>query len=293
MQLPNYTQVSNEFIEKMNEYEGYVVKVFLAINRKTVGWHKISDRISQSQLVKMTGIARNTVKKSIDILVEDNWIIQTETKFGYIYDLNIKEGVSHGDPGVSHGDPGGSRGDLARGSRGDHTKETPKETITKDNNTVAVDFQSTKHGKIIFTWPEVQKLCNETGKSKDFIVEYLELAVKKADTIKIEKTFKGWVIKATRENWPLDEKEQPGEAEREYQQSKERNEREARTTKANIEEIRKAAIESPEAQPFRDLLNKLTNKQSIDEMIQAEDLERKAELNKQRVEVLKKELLPA
>ena len=89
----NYTQVSNEFIEKMGELSGNAVKVFLAISRKTIGWHKTSDRISNSQLIEMTGIvSRHTLKKAINELLEKGFIIQNLSSRGYVYDLNIKEG---------------------------------------------------------------------------------------------------------------------------------------------------------------------------------------------------------
>lgn len=97
MQINNYTQISNEFIDNMNKYSGSEVKLFLAISRKTIGWHKLSDRISYSQLRKITGLSTNSLKKSIKILVDDNWILQSETINGYEYDLNIDNEVSKND----------------------------------------------------------------------------------------------------------------------------------------------------------------------------------------------------
>ena len=49
--INNYTQIANEFLDQMHKYTGETVKVFLAISRKTIGWHKLSDRISYSQLL--------------------------------------------------------------------------------------------------------------------------------------------------------------------------------------------------------------------------------------------------
>ena len=54
MLVNNYTQISNEFIDMLSNFSGASVKIFLAISRKTIGWHKISDRISYSQLEKMS-----------------------------------------------------------------------------------------------------------------------------------------------------------------------------------------------------------------------------------------------
>lgn len=79
----------------MPKYDGAEVKVFLAISRKTIGWHKLSDRISYAILQKMTGLSVNSLKKAIETLVTDKWITQESGEKGYTYDLNIEnEGVS-------------------------------------------------------------------------------------------------------------------------------------------------------------------------------------------------------
>ncbi len=94
MQITNYTQLSNEFIEQMFKYDMAAIKVFVAISRKTIGWHKKSDKISYSQLKKMTGLCVNSLKKGIKVLIKDGWITQTNDihDMGYIYDLNIITG---------------------------------------------------------------------------------------------------------------------------------------------------------------------------------------------------------
>jgi len=91
LQLPNYTQVANLFIENMYQYTGAEVKVFCAISRKTIGWQKISDKISYSQLMKYTGLSINTMRCALDRLIKDKWITQTKTKNGYKYDLCISK----------------------------------------------------------------------------------------------------------------------------------------------------------------------------------------------------------
>jgi phage replication O-like protein O len=55
----NHTQISNDFMDEfMSKLSGGAVKVFLAIARKTIGWHKDTDSISLSQLMKTTGLSR-------------------------------------------------------------------------------------------------------------------------------------------------------------------------------------------------------------------------------------------
>lgn len=94
MTLPNYTQVSNEFIALLPELTGEEVKIFLAISRKTIGWHKISDRIPYSQLKAMTGIRHHvTVKKAALRLVELGLITMSgDDTIGYTYDLAMSSG---------------------------------------------------------------------------------------------------------------------------------------------------------------------------------------------------------
>jgi phage replication O-like protein O len=123
MKKPNYTQISNDFIKEMSNYSGEVVKVFLAISRKTIGWHKDCDRISYSQLRDMTGLSINNIRKSLKVLIQENWIVQIDTKFGYKYDLNIedREVIAIAPDAIACGAI--APDDIAI-SRGDTTKET-------------------------------------------------------------------------------------------------------------------------------------------------------------------------
>ncbi len=93
---PNYTQTPNDLFDRLlpllKESE---LKVLLAIMRKTFGWHKIRDAISITQLMKMTGLARETVidaSKSLQL----NGLIKREVvglpgKQNTIYELAVSE----------------------------------------------------------------------------------------------------------------------------------------------------------------------------------------------------------
>jgi len=91
VQLPNHTQIANLFIENMNKYSGAEVKIFCAISRKTIGWHKVTDIISYSQLKTYTGLSINSIKYALSRLIKDEWIVQTKTKNGYGYDLSVSK----------------------------------------------------------------------------------------------------------------------------------------------------------------------------------------------------------
>lgn len=71
MMPPNYTQIPNEMIDKwLPHLKGLEVKVLLVIMRKVFGWHKVRDRISLSQLEKLTGSSRTHICKSIESLIQ-------------------------------------------------------------------------------------------------------------------------------------------------------------------------------------------------------------------------------
>ena len=56
---PNHTQVPNDLFDSILCDIGYAeLKVTLAAIRKTLGWQKRSDKISLSQMEKMTGLSR-------------------------------------------------------------------------------------------------------------------------------------------------------------------------------------------------------------------------------------------
>ena len=84
-----WTQLPNEFIEMMHEYKPSVLSVFVAICRKTIGWHKDVDVIALSQIEEMTGLSRPVVIDAIKTLERDTWITVIRTQ-GYpnVYDIN-------------------------------------------------------------------------------------------------------------------------------------------------------------------------------------------------------------
>lgn len=73
--IPNSCQVPNViFDEIMPKISHAEFKVLMAVVRKTYGWGKDSDRISISQLVKMTGVSN---RKVIDASESLSWILKT------------------------------------------------------------------------------------------------------------------------------------------------------------------------------------------------------------------------
>ena len=145
MKIIGHTQIDNDFIEMMHKYKEYDIKIFLAISRKTIGWHKDTDRISYSQLKKMTGLCVNSIKKGIKNLILDGWITQIKTPLGFEYDLNI---ISSGDTveqvGYHAVIQGVSCGDTVEPksiSCGDTTKEKNIKKLSKEKQILPKSVQ--------------------------------------------------------------------------------------------------------------------------------------------------------
>ena len=169
MLSPNHTQVSNTFIDEyMSKLSPASVKVFLAISRKTIGWHKETDRISQSQLVGMTGMSKNSVKKGVAELEFNGLIIVTRTGKGKgietIFELNY---VSNNDSQENNGSKNDTKKDsnvsnydikdVPNGSRIDTTKETSlKETKLKKQRPFSPP-----------SFDDIETYCKEKGYNVD------------------------------------------------------------------------------------------------------------------------------
>jgi phage replication O-like protein O len=71
LKSPNYTQAPNElFDEWLPKLKLVELRVIMALIRKTFGWHKSRDRISLSQLEKMTGSHRSDILSATKKLIE-------------------------------------------------------------------------------------------------------------------------------------------------------------------------------------------------------------------------------
>ena len=92
LEIPNHTQVPNAFIETvLKDLGGAAVKVFLCICRKTIGWHKLTDRVSYSQLVELTGLSRRTVGVGLKNLLEAGQIKAVkEAGRTTLYEINFQ-----------------------------------------------------------------------------------------------------------------------------------------------------------------------------------------------------------
>jgi phage replication O-like protein O len=140
MQLPNYTQVSNDFIDRiMRDCKGSEVKVALVIFRKTIGWHKRTEAVPFSQIRELSGISDNRdIRRALEGLEEKGVIVvhRGERKAsghweGWTYDLNMEEAPAE-DSGKSRPqeEPGGKITPEARWENHTGTPANPGGKIT-------------------------------------------------------------------------------------------------------------------------------------------------------------------
>ena len=74
MERPNYTQLPNVILDNLRSFTDAELRVIMAICRKTIGYHKDTDQLAHSQLVKMTGLSINSIKKARESLKQKGLI---------------------------------------------------------------------------------------------------------------------------------------------------------------------------------------------------------------------------
>jgi len=75
-----YTAIANELMEALAKYRipGEQMQCLLFIIRKTYGYNKKDDMISNSQFVKGTGLKKGNVSRAVNSLVEKRVVIKTD-----------------------------------------------------------------------------------------------------------------------------------------------------------------------------------------------------------------------
>lgn len=90
-EVPNHTQTPNTFFDvSLPEIKSLTeLKVVLAVIRQTFGWQKKADRISLSQLQRLTGLSRESVSIGIQAALEHKYIERKAVKNGFVYNLKV------------------------------------------------------------------------------------------------------------------------------------------------------------------------------------------------------------
>lgn len=98
MRTRGYAKIENRLLEALAKIDlkVYEYKVLLAILRKTYGWDKDSDRIPGSQIVKLTGIKKSNVSRTIKGLIKKGVITKKGNKLGIERDFSKWKKLSLG-----------------------------------------------------------------------------------------------------------------------------------------------------------------------------------------------------
>ena len=92
-QLENgYTKIANEIIDALSKYRipGEQMQCLLVILRKTYGYNKLCDRISNTQFVVGTGLKKQNVNRALKELIKKNIVIKNDDNYITSYGFNKK-----------------------------------------------------------------------------------------------------------------------------------------------------------------------------------------------------------
>jgi len=192
----------------------------------------------------------------------------------------------------------GSRKEGQGGSRKEGKEQDPSFELDPHNNNTAaaISVFTEKNGKIEFTWPEVQNICNKVSNTKEFVINRIDMAISRIDKFPEPRTnVKGWIIKAIIDGYDLDTEPQETDAdfEKEDRQILDRDQKENDFTLRDILAARKEALNNPVAQEFFSLAKTLNGGSNINQMIVQDDKERQIKLHKSGIETGKQKVLQA
>lgn len=138
-----HTQIDNEMLDKLAKFHmcGNEWQIVCVILRKTNGWQKKSDTISLTQFEKATGLSRPAVCIAIKKLVAKNVLVAKQLLHRKEYEINT-DVLSWTSSKIATSSI--KRTTLVAKqlpvlvAKQQHTKETIKETITKETTTIVV-----------------------------------------------------------------------------------------------------------------------------------------------------------
>jgi len=85
-----YTKIANELLEAIAKFgfSSRQFSVLLAVMRKTYGFNKKTDDIGLSQIVKLTGIEKSNVSKTVRLLADMRVLLRSQGAFGHKLSIN-------------------------------------------------------------------------------------------------------------------------------------------------------------------------------------------------------------
>jgi len=134
-----HTQIPNDLLDNMDKLSHIGFKVIMLICRKTIGWHKEVDSISVSQIVKHTGLSKNSVLRSITELEDMGVIVvdrvdDNKTTNKYTLAYPPAEAVPQRDGGWCLRETGGG---APEGRGVVPERDTQKKVLNKDKENIS------------------------------------------------------------------------------------------------------------------------------------------------------------
>ena len=181
-----FLQVNNQIVDYwMAQLTSAEFKTLLAIVRKTKGWNKPYDRISQSQIAELTGLTTRSVRTAITLLEEKKLIIVAgDDRKTRLFSVNYNT-VNNVDTDVTAIEKAIKDAEVI--SKDAEVISHKEEVISKD---AEVDFLHNKH--YTKDTNNINIKDSESVKKKDKVVnipfiDFWNIYDKKKDTSKCEK----------------------------------------------------------------------------------------------------------
>jgi phage replication O-like protein O len=139
-----FLQIKNEIAEALarTNLSAYQSRILWALWRKTWGWNKAEDWISNSQFVEMTGISKGHVSRTVKELILRNIVTQSGNKMAFNEDFTqwreLPIGVRAYQTVTNSGNSVTPSGNAVTNSgkkvtpSGGHKRHYTKDTLTKD-----------------------------------------------------------------------------------------------------------------------------------------------------------------
>lgn len=236
---PNFTQTPNDLFDHWLPFLGEVeLKVLLVIMRKTFGWHKVRDKISISQLEKLTGSTPTNIGKAIKSLISKGVILKQVTgengKQETFYELAVCEDSNNSYPcqdrsatppesgGVTPPDSGVTKETLLNKKK---QQQQPVVVVSSDQEKESIE----RLQKLGFD----EKTCQEM---KHYSVELINRQIeemRKINEVKEIKNPLGWLRKAIEGDWKTSEAKKSKE-----QEENEKERESASKTKVEAEKMK-------------------------------------------------------
>jgi phage replication O-like protein O len=194
---PNYTQIPNVYFDEiMTKLNGSENLVFLAIMRKTFGWQKKRDRISYSQLMEITGLAKSTVSDALKSLLEMKFIVSEKDGQNIRYSVVVDDETGTKIEPVVKPNRYENRTitgtkieplEEKTGTKIEHTKESNINKLTKENIYIAIESEYEKVFKEIFP---TGKLIIDYARTRKRIKEVVQILTQEDIIMAINKAKK-------------------------------------------------------------------------------------------------------